>query len=201
MSLNKLSEKISLMGEEEAQSPNKLRDQPLIFEDAVETLHILGTSIKRISKNKPKVDRQIIFFQVQLQWFSFLAEVVQEIVPMSRIYEDQLFASMQPTMYKGKELTLVDARQHIFRYETSDEVPVHGHYLLILKNSLGGFWGFLVDSPHKFQWVNDSAFAPVTLTHPAMKYIHRVSWFSIKTEEKSNFFLLDIDKLTQLMVR
>jgi chemotaxis signal transduction protein len=199
MSLNKLSEKISSM-DEEAQSPQKLHDQPLIFEDAVETLHVLGNSIKRISKNKPKVDRQVIFFQVQLQWFAFLAEVVQEIVPMSRVYEDQLFASMQPTRYKEKELILVDARQHIFQYETSDEVPVHGHYLLILNNSLGGFWGFLIDSPHKFQWVNDSAFAPVTLTHPSMEYIHRVSWFSIKNEEKLNFFLLDGDKLMQLMV-
>jgi chemotaxis signal transduction protein len=177
------------------------RDQPLVFEDAVETLHVMGTSIKRISKNKPKVDRQIIFFQVRLQWFAFLAEVVQEIVPMSRVYENQLFASMQPIMYKGKELILVDARQQIFQDETSGEVPVHGHYLLILKNSLGSFWGFLVDSPYKFQWVNDSAFAPVTLTHPSMKYIHRVSWFSIKTQEKLNIFLLDCDKLTQHIAR
>jgi chemotaxis signal transduction protein len=200
MSSNKLSEKISSI-EKEEHSMEKLQDQLLVFEDSVETLHLMGTSIKRISKNKPKVDRQIISFQVHLQWFAFLAEIVQEIVPMSRIYEDQLFASMQPTMYKEKELILVDARQHIFRYEASEVVPVHGHYLLILKNSLGGFWGFLVDSPHKFQWVNDSVFAPVTLTHPSMKHIHRVSWFSIKTQEKLNFFLLDGDKLTQLVVR
>jgi chemotaxis signal transduction protein len=200
MSSNKLSEQISLVDRED-RSMEKLRDQPLVFEDTVETLHVLGTSIKRISKNKPKVDRQIIFFQVRLQWFAFLAEVVQEIVPMSRVYEDQLFASMQPIRYKGKELILVDARQHIFQDETSEEVPVHGNYLLILRNSLGGFWGFLVDSPYKFQWVNDAAFAPVTLTHPSMKYIHRVSWFSIKTQEKLNIFLLDGDKLTQLMTK
>lgn len=177
------------------------RDQPLTFEDAVETLHVLGTSIKGISKDKPKGDRQIIFFQVHLRWFAFLAEVVQEIVPMSRVYEDHLFASMHPIMYKGKELILVHARQHIFQDETSEEVPVHGHYLFILKNSLGDFWGFLVDSPYKFQWVNDSAFAPVTLTHPSMKSIHRVSWFSIRTQEKLNIFLLDCDKLTQLIAR
>jgi hypothetical protein len=178
----------------------KLRDQPPIFEDAVETLYVMGTSIKRISKNKPKVDRQIIFFQVQLQWFAFLAEVVQEVVPMSRVFEDQLFVTMQPTMYKGRELILVGARQHIFRDETSEEVPVHGHYLLILNNSLGGSWGFFIDSPHSLQWVNDAAFGPVKLTHPSMTYIHRVSWFSIKNEEKPNFFLLDSDKLTQFIV-
>ena len=200
MSLNKLSEQISLVAQKE-QSMERLRDQPLIFEDAVETLHVLGTSIKRISKNKPKVDRQIIFFQVRLQWFAFLAEVVKEIVPMSAVYQDQLFTSMQPTLYKGKELILVDVRQHIFQDEPSEEIPVHGHYLLILRNSLGGFWGFLVDSPYQFQWVNDATFAPVTLTHPSMKYIHRVSWFSIKTQEKLNIFLLDGDKLTQLMTK
>jgi chemotaxis signal transduction protein len=200
MSLNKLSEQISLVDRED-RSIEKLPDQPLVFEDAVETLHVMGTSLKRIAKNKPKVDRQIIFFQVHMQWFAFLAEVVQEIVPMSRVYEDQLFASMQPIKYKGKELILVDARQHIFQDEPSEEVPVHGNYLLILKNSLGGFWGFLVDSPYQFQWVNDAAFAPVTLTHPSMKYIHRVSWFSIKTQEKLNIFLLDGDKLTQLMAK
>jgi chemotaxis signal transduction protein len=176
------------------------QEQLLFFEDSVETLHVMGTSIKRISTNRPKVDRQIIFFQIRLQWFAFLAEVVQEIVPMSRVYEDQLFASMQPTRYKGKELILVNARQHIFQDEAIEEVPVHGHYLLILSNALGGYWGFLVDSPYQFQWINDADLAPVTLTHPSMKYIHRVSWFSIKTQEKLNAFLLDCDKLTQLMM-
>jgi chemotaxis signal transduction protein len=200
MSLNKLSEQILPVDKQE-RAMEIVQERPLFFEDTVDTLHVLGTSIKRISTNKPKVDRQIVFFQVRLQGFAFLAEVVQEIVPMSRVYEDQLFASMQHVLYKGKELILVNARHHIFQDEASEEIPVHGHYLLILRNSLGGYWGFLVDSPYQFQWINDATLAPVTLTHPSMKYIHRVSWFSIKNQEKLNVFLLDCDKLTQLLTK
>jgi chemotaxis signal transduction protein len=194
--VNKSSEQVTSI-EKEGQDMKKSQDQLPIFEDSVETLNFMGISIKRLVKVQPKVDRQIIMFQVHLQNFAFLAEVVQEIVPMSSVYEDQLFANMEATTYKGQELTLIDTRHHIFREEASEAIPVHGHYLIILRNPLGGFWGVLLDSPYTFHWVNETAFAPVTLTHPSLRYIHRVSWFSIRTEEKTNLFLLDRDKMTQ----
>lgn len=196
--MNKSSEQVTSI-EKEGQDMKKSQDQFPVFEDAVETLNFMGISIKRVAKVQPKVDRQIIIFQVHLLSFAFLAEVVQEIVPMSSVYEDQLFATLETTTYKGQELTLIDTRHHIFREEASQVIPVHGHYLIILRNPLGGFWGVLLDSPYTFQWVNESAFAPVRLTHPSLGYIHRVSWFSVRTQEKTNLFLLDSDKMTQIV--
>ncbi|HIK18983.1 MAG TPA: chemotaxis protein CheW [Leptolyngbyaceae cyanobacterium M33_DOE_097] len=151
--------------------------------------------------------QQLLVFSLRQEQFALPLAVVQQVVPVDRLYGNPSGAAMGFTLTQGREIPVIPICQRIFgnvwqAEELGDRSELStpretASYLVLVQNLHSETVGLPLSCLPTLQRVPKSAFKPLSATYLSEGDIRCVVGLVVLTSEESPIFLLSLTQLLE----